>query len=199
MWCFGHRLVWHISPCVQLPARHFWHILFAFANSAYHDYCAHISPCTLPPLTLRLPRSPSPCFAAAGVIFAASGKGFWSAKPVDNEVRCLGPGSRWGFRVWLNANTIAPAYLATALLCMAGARQQIQGLLSRHSITAANVCRAAIAHGCGLAAHNDGCLLISWPRHSLCCTPSHELVFWHVVLWLVACVVAGCCQRHCCC
>lgn len=24
---------------------------------------------------------------AAGVIFAASGKGFWSAKPVDNEVR----------------------------------------------------------------------------------------------------------------
>lgn len=25
---------------------------------------------------------------AAGVIFAASGKGFWSAKPVDNEV-CL--------------------------------------------------------------------------------------------------------------
>jgi hypothetical protein len=27
------------------------------------------------------------CAFAAGVIFAASGKGFWSAKPVDNEVR----------------------------------------------------------------------------------------------------------------
>jgi hypothetical protein len=26
------------------------------------------------------------CICAAGVIFAASGKGFWSAKPVDNEV-----------------------------------------------------------------------------------------------------------------
>jgi hypothetical protein len=26
------------------------------------------------------------CLPSAGVIFAASGKGFWSAKPVDNEV-----------------------------------------------------------------------------------------------------------------